>query len=129
MVLHVFVSFCLNSQLLTRAIQVRLFPSNVSANNKKEALQWLGISTCTVLSAWLVSNAIPFFSDMEALISSICVGPTTFGFPALFYLLACRQQGKRVPIHELLACLTMCFIAVFFVLVGTGVDVYQIVEN
>ena len=23
----------------------------------------------------------------------------------------------------------MCFIAVFFVLVGTGVDVYQIVEN
>ncbi|QDZ17624.1 transmembrane amino acid transporter [Chloropicon primus] len=129
MVLHVFVSFCLNSQLLTRAIQVRLFPSNVSANNKKEALQWLCISTCTVLSSWLVSNAIPFFSDMEAIISSLCVGPTTFGFPALFYLLACRRNGKVVPLWERALCYCMILIAIFFVTVGTGVDIYTIIEN
>lgn len=129
MFLHVLVSFCLNSQLLTRAIQVRLWPGSVNSEDKTEWLKWLAISGCTISLAWLISNAVPFFSDLEGLISSICVGPTTFGFPALFYLLACRQQGKRVPIHELLACLTMCFIAVFFVLVGTGVDVYQIVDN
>merc|ERR1712151_45428 len=129
MFLHVLVSFCLNSQLLTRAIQVRLWPGSVNSEDKTEWLKWLAISGCTISLAWLISDAVPFFSDLEGLISSTCVGPTTFGFPALFYLLACRQQGKRVPIHELLACLTMCFIAVFFVLVGTGVDVYQIVEN
>merc|ERR1712066_435996 len=122
--LHVLVSFTLNSQLLTRALQVRIWPSSVNdGDKKKEALQWLGISTCTVLASWLVGNAIPFFSDLEGLISSICVGPTTFGFPALFYLLACRKNEKKVPWYEMITCIVMIFIAVFFVLVGTSVEV------
>lgn len=129
MFLHVLVSFCLNSQLLTRALHVRIWPTSVNANDKKEALQWLLISAVTVSGSWLVANAIPFFSDLEGLISSICVGPTTFGFPALFYLLACRKNEKKVPWYEMITCIVMIFIAVFFVLVGTSVDIYQIIEN
>jgi len=130
MFLHVLVSFTLNSQLLTRALQVRIWPSSVNdGDKKKEALQWLGISTCTVLASWLVGNAIPFFSDLEGIISSLCVGPTTFGFPALFYLMACKRNDKKVPWYEAVVCYIMIFIAVFFVLVGTGVDLYGIVQN
>jgi len=129
MFLHVCVSFCLNAQLLTRALHVRLFPYSVNKGGAREALPWFGITCGTLSLAWLVGNAIPFFSDLNGIISSLCVGPTTFGFPALFYLLACRRNEKKVPWYELLVCSLMILIAVFFVLVGTSVDFVQIAND
>ena len=129
MFLHVSVSFCLNAQLLTRALHVRLFPYSVNKGGAREALPWLGITLGTLSLAWLVGNAVPFFSDLNGIISSLCVGPTTFGFPALFYLLACRRNEKKVSLIELLVCSLMILIAVFFVLVGTSVDFVQIAND
>jgi len=129
MFLHVLVSFCLNQQLLTRALHARIWPYSVNLKDCKSGTQWFVISISGVLLSWVVANAIPFFSDLEALISSLCVGPTTFGFPALFYLLACRQLGKQIPLWERLVCYLMCFIAIFFVTVGTAVQIYTIYKN
>lgn len=129
MFLHVCISFCLNSQLLARALHVRTCPKGVKSGGKKEAGQWFIITACTVLGAWIVANAIPFFSDLNGIISSLCVGPTTYGFPAMFYLLACRNANKHIPLYETLICYIMIIIAVFFVFVGTGTDFVKIIQD
>ena len=58
MFLHVCVSFCLNAQLLTRALHVRLFPYSVNKGGAREALPWFGITCGTLSLAWLVGNDV-----------------------------------------------------------------------
>ena len=88
MFLHVCVSYIISSQLVNRAIHVRLAPQVVGAGGRVEATQWLCISTATAVAAWLLANIIPFFAQLLGILASFCMAPLAFGFPAFFYLIA-----------------------------------------
>merc|ERR1719473_822337 len=81
--------------------------------------------------AFLVANAVPFFSDFQNIIGSALGAPILFGWPPLLYLAAERKNGdpgsmlysrgdpnlERVPLATKLICwlslyvmLPMCFV-------------------
>ena len=52
----------------------------------------LGVLGC----GFVVSNAIPFFSDVQNLIGSLLGAPIVFGWPAAFFVRGCWLHGKRM---------------------------------
>jgi len=129
MFIHVAISYCLNSQVFNRALHVRLLPHSVNRGDWVESMHWLCISLCTVALTWLVANVIPFFSDLQGIITSFCTGPTTYGLPALMYILACRKEGKKIPLFEMIVMCFMMFIAVLFVAVGGVTNTMKLIGD
>ena len=129
MFLHVCVSYIISSQLVNRAIHVRLAPQVVGAGGRVEATQWLFISIATGVSAWLLANIIPFFAQLLGILASFCMAPLAFGFPAFFYLIAARKQGLSVMLAEKLLLYFMLALTVVLVCVGGVTNIMTLVEN
>ena len=129
MYVHVCVSFCLISQIINRAIHVRIAHTSVNKGDRTEKLQWFAITVTTSILAFLVANVIPFFSDLNGIISALCTGPLTYGFPALLYTIAATKAGRKISIPEWILHILMMIIAVGFCSVGTVTNVMKLIDD
>ncbi|EOD24457.1 hypothetical protein EMIHUDRAFT_238504 [Emiliania huxleyi CCMP1516] len=57
-----------------------------------------------LLLSIVLATAVPFFSDLQSLLGSLAGAPMMFGFPALFYLRACRAHGLALSWFDAAAC-------------------------
>ena len=120
---HVSVAYLITAQPLHRTLVEALAPSSAakdSGGGSSEATRWLLVTLGLLGFGFVVSNAIPFFADFQNLLGSVTGAPIVFGFPALFYLQACRLHGKRVSRADSVVCTV--FLGVFlpmFTVLGT----------
>ncbi len=77
---HVAVSYAINSQALCASLDHMLPKSNT-----RPAIRWFGITLVVSLSSYIVSNAIPFFKDLVALIGALTSVPLSLTLPAILY--------------------------------------------
>jgi vesicular inhibitory amino acid transporter len=105
--------------------------SSTSGSGVGTALGHLLLTVGLLGFAFLVANAVPFFSDFQNIIGSALGAPILFGWPPLLYLAAERKNGdpgsmlysrgdpnlERVPLATKLICwlslyvmLPMCFV-------------------
>ena len=89
---HVAVSYAINSQALCASLDHMLPLANrelPSASGwyirNNPAARWFGITLVVSLSSYLVSNAIPFFKDLVALIGALTSVPLSLTLPAILY--------------------------------------------
>lgn len=89
---HVAVSYAINSQALCASLDQMLPAANmpVSTTNwcirsSNPATRWFGITLMVSLSSYLVSNAIPFFKDLVALIGALTSVPLSLTLPAILH--------------------------------------------
>ena len=67
------------------------------------------------------------FSAIQGLIGSLCGSPILFGFPAAFYILACRLNKKKISTFDKVTCaLFLCVLCPLFFLCGTIDSIMQI---
>eukprot|EP00547_Thalassionema_nitzschioides_P017622 CAMPEP_0194249794 /NCGR_PEP_ID=MMETSP0158-20130606/21378_1 /TAXON_ID=33649 /ORGANISM="Thalassionema nitzschioides, Strain L26-B" /LENGTH=446 /DNA_ID=CAMNT_0038986393 /DNA_START=93 /DNA_END=1430 /DNA_ORIENTATION=+ len=92
---HVVVSYAINSQAICSSMDRLLvqprFPQTPSGK------RWMGITLLTSVSAFLVANAIPFFSDLVALIGALTSIPLTLLLPILLYRKATSSTNIWIP--------------------------------
>ena len=90
---HVAVSYAINSQALCSSMD-RLLQATTSApqgewrcwwDPMQEEQRWFVLTLTVALSSYLVSNAVPFFKDLVALIGALTSVPLTLTLPALLY--------------------------------------------
>eukprot|EP00934_Nitzschia_sp_Nitz4_P003931 Nitzschia sp. Nitz4//scaffold6_size259037//246584//248324//NITZ4_001127-RA/size259037-augustus-gene-0.311-mRNA-1//1//CDS//3329557052//3921//frame0 len=89
---HVAVSYAINSQALCSSLDRTLLSYHgVSTGipswfvRTKPQLRWFILTFVVALSSYLVSNAVPFFKDLVALIGALTSVPLTLTLPALLY--------------------------------------------
>jgi len=122
---HVAVAYLITGQPLHRTLVEALAPTSAATKGGGddaggEATRWLFVTLGLLGFGFVVSNAIPFFADFQNLLGSVTGAPIVFGFPALFYLRACRLHGKRVSRADAVGCAV--FLGVFlpmFTVLGT----------
>ena len=86
----------------------------------------LGVLGC----GFVVSNAIPFFADVQNLIGSLLGAPIVFGWPAAFFVRGCWLHGKRMTWADKVGCAV--FLGVFlpmFTVLGTINAVQDIIND
>ena len=90
---HVAVSYAINSQALCASLDHSLTAgSSVRGTsmlpwlgNRRPAVRWFGITLVVSLSSYTVSNAIPFFKDLVALIGALTSVPLSLTLPAILH--------------------------------------------
>jgi amino acid permease len=83
----IFISGSINGTVVARYIMDRAFPNSPLrfVEGKKGWAVWIALITAISIIGWVIAEAIPFFSALLGLISSLFISGFTFYFPALFW--------------------------------------------
>lgn len=120
---HVLVSYAINLQPLAKSIERVLFAST----NKEAATspqRWFGLTFAITATAWLVANAVPFFSDLVSLVGALASAPLAFAIPAVLYLhspAGTKHRRREAYFH--------CGLTFAVQVVGTVGSVHSIVRH
>lgn len=82
---HVAVSYAINSQALCSSMDRFWVASSYRAQHIEPRIRWFLLTLTVAVSSYLVSNAVPFFKDLVALIGALTSVPLTLTLPALLH--------------------------------------------
>ncbi|KAK0636691.1 transmembrane amino acid transporter protein-domain-containing protein [Bombardia bombarda] len=125
----IFISGSINTTVVAKYIHGRIYKDSVTryVNTTKGWVTWLILIGVITIIAWVVAEAIPFFSDLLAICSSLFISGFTFYMPALMWFMFIKQgkwhQGKNLWLSLLNG---LCFIIGLIVL---GVGTYAAVDD
>jgi hypothetical protein len=129
----IFISGSINTTVAARYIHVRAFKNSIVryVNTPMGWATWIGLDAIITILAWAIASAIPFFSDLLAICSSLFVSGFTFYFPAIMWFMFIKE-GKWYEVRNLALSATnaLCFAVGVIVLgVGTYSSIWDIVSS
>ncbi|KAF7558592.1 hypothetical protein G7046_g5557 [Stylonectria norvegica] len=127
----IFISGSINTTVVCRYMHKRLFADSVVqyVNTRKGWLTWIGFVGGTTIVAFIIANAIPFFSELLSISSSLFISGFSFYFPPVLWYCLLREgpwySRKNLPTAM---CNLVAFIVGIIVLVaGTYASIVQLV--
>ncbi|KAK3270589.1 hypothetical protein CYMTET_21018 [Cymbomonas tetramitiformis] len=90
---HMVISYAITSEVLTRAVQLKLSPHRNNGTGWNARLEWFGISGSIALLAYCLANAVPFFDDFTHLSGSLQMPFICFLLPGGLYWTAAKRRG------------------------------------
>ncbi|KAK7753829.1 hypothetical protein SLS62_004195 [Diatrype stigma] len=129
----IFISGSINTTVAARYIHGRVFKNSVTRyiNTPKGWATWLALITFMTIIAWVIAEAIPFFSDLLSISSSLFISGFTFYFPAMMWFMLIKQ-GKWYERHNWLktaANAFIFFIGIFVLVGGTYASIVDIISS
>ncbi|KAG0650811.1 Methyltryptophan resistance [Hyphodiscus hymeniophilus] len=91
----IFISGAINGTVVARYIHGRIYKNSVVRfiNTRKGWITWLALISFITIIAWVIAEAIPFFSDLLSICSALFISGFTFYFPAMMWFILLRK-GK-----------------------------------
>jgi len=98
----IFISGSINGTVVARYIHGRMYKNSVVRfiNTKKGWITWLALIAVITIVAWVIAEAIPFFSDLLSIMSALFISGFTFYFPAMMWFMLIKK-GKWYEKHNL----------------------------
>jgi hypothetical protein len=128
----IFISGSINTTVLARYIHGRVYKNSINRyiNTKMGWITWLLLISIITIIAWVIAEAIPFFSDLLSICSCLFISGFTFYFPAWMWFKLIKK-GSWYSRENLLLVLVngSVFVIGIVVLVGgTYASVQDIVS-
>lgn len=94
---HILVAYlCLGIPFMN-VIYRLLFPKTpIIMGGTGARARWFVLSIVVIGASFLVATAVPSFGAIQSLLGAFAGAPIVFGWPPLFYLLACHQKNIDV---------------------------------
>ncbi|KAE8214823.1 hypothetical protein CF327_g1817 [Tilletia walkeri] len=91
----IYISGSINTTCVARAIHLRMYKGTKHEfiRTPKSIGVWVGLNAGLTVIAFIVAEAIPVFSDLLGLISSLFISGFSFSFPPLFWYFILREEG------------------------------------
>jgi len=91
----IFISGSINTTTVARYIHGRVYEHSIIRyiNTKKGWITWLALITFITIIAWIIAEAIPFFSDLLSISSALFISGFTFYLPAMMWFMLLKE-GK-----------------------------------
>jgi hypothetical protein len=129
----IFISGAINGTVVARYIHGRMYKNSVVRfiNTKKGWITWLSLVTFITIIAWVIAEAIPFFSDLLSICSALFISGFTFYFPAMMWFILIKK-GKWYAKENLLLSIVNAIIFVLGIIVlvaGTYSSIVDIVSS
>ncbi|KAK0620199.1 putative amino acid transporter [Immersiella caudata] len=125
----IFISGSINTVVVGRYIHGRVFKNSIIRfiNTPKGWGTWLALDAIITLIAWIVAEAIPFFSPLLAISSSLFISGFTFYLPSIMWFMFIKE-GKWYERRNwaCAAANTICFTIGMIVL---GLGTYSAIKD
>lgn len=97
----IFISGSINSTVVARFIHGRIYKNSVAryVNTAKGWISWLAVVGLVTLIAWIIAEAIPFFSELLSISSSLFVSGLSFYLPPVMWFVLLKE-GKWSERHN-----------------------------
>ncbi|KAK2067818.1 hypothetical protein P8C59_001524 [Phyllachora maydis] len=117
----IFISGSINTTVVGRYIHGRVYKNSIVRyiNTPKGWATWLGLCAFITLVAWVIAEAIPFFSDLLAIISSLFISGFSLYFPSMMWFMLLKE-GKWYARHNLLKSVANALIFVMGIVILVG---------
>lgn len=118
----IFISGSINTVVVGRYLHGRMFKGSVIRyiNTPTGWTTWIGLGAALTVLAWVIAEAIPFFSDLLAICSSLFISGFTFYIPAVMWFWFIKQgkwyERKNLPLSIMNG---VCF-AIGMIVLGVG---------
>jgi hypothetical protein len=91
----IFISGAINGTVVARYIHGRMYKDSIIRfiNTKKGWTTWIILTAVVTIVAWVIAEAIPFFSDLLSVMSALFISGFTFYFPAMMWFMLLKK-GK-----------------------------------
>jgi hypothetical protein len=118
----IFISGSINTTVVSRYIHGKVFANSSTryVNSPKGWATWLGLVFTVTILAWIIAEAIPIFSDILSISSSLFVSGLSYYIPPVLWFLLLKK-GHWYEKHNLTAA--MCNLVVFsigMIILGCG---------
>ncbi|GAW15076.1 hypothetical protein EKO27_g1768 [Xylaria grammica] len=117
----IFISGSINGTVAGRYIHGRVYKDSIVRyiNTPKGWISWIALIALLTIVGWVLAEAIPFFSDLLAISSSLFISGFTFYFPAMMWFMLIRQGSPFSKENLVWSGLNLlCFIVGIVILVG-----------
>lgn len=128
----IFISGSINGTVVARYLHGRMYKNSVTRfiNTRKGWTTWLLLLAAITVIAWVIAEAIPFFSDLLSIMSALFISGFTFYFPAMMWFKLIRV-GKWYERKNLLLSVVngvVFVIGIVMLVAGTYSSVDDIVS-
>lgn len=92
----IFISGSINGTVVARYIHGRYYKGTVHrfvTQTREGWISWICLLVVVTLVAWLIAEAIPFFSDLLSIMSALFISGFTFYLPAMMWFMLIKK-GK-----------------------------------
>jgi hypothetical protein len=128
----IFISGSINGTVVGRFIHGRIYKNSVIryVNTPMGWATWSGLIAVVTLIAWVIAEAIPFFSDLLSISSSLFISGFTYYFPAIFWFVLLKEGSiweRKNWVHLGLSSLSM-IVGLVVLVCGTYASIVDIVS-
>jgi hypothetical protein len=118
----IFISGSINTTVVCRYIHGKVFVNSSTrhVNSPRGWATWLGLVLTVTILAWIIAEAIPIFSDILSISSSLFVSGLSYYIPPVLWFVLLKK-GHWYEKHNLKAA--MCNMVVFgigIIILGCG---------
>ena len=123
--IHVIMGYAINANVMNTALLARFAPSAYGSNTADAKFKWFLTTLGTLCVSMVVSNAVPFLSDMMGFVGASCGVATTYIFPCLFALkLLDDSSGAEKCLQMSLIVIASCVAAA-----GVQASIMDMIKN
>lgn len=128
----IFISGSINGTVVARYIHGRIYKNSVTRfiNTTKGWATWLALLGVITVVAFLIAEAIPFFSDLLSIMSALFISGFTFYFPAWMWFKLIKK-GKWSSKENILLSIVngiVFLIGIITLVAGTYASIVDIVS-
>jgi len=111
---HVYVSYCCLGIPFLNVIYAKCMGDShpVWKGGSTQRMTWFFISLITIFTSYIIAVMLPLFDLLSMILGALCGAPIVFGWPAIFYLVACKRKGISMSCFDTF----MCYAYLFFFL-------------
>ncbi|KAI0133958.1 amino acid transporter-like protein [Xylariales sp. AK1849] len=129
----IFISGSINTTVVARYIHGRVYKNSVTRfiNTKMGWITWLVLITLITIIAWVIAEAIPFFSDLLSISSALFISGFTFYFPAIMWFKLIREGScfSKANILKTVVNVMVFLIGLVTLVGGTYSSISDIIEK
>ncbi|GFP55800.1 hypothetical protein ACSS6W_008788 [Trichoderma asperelloides] len=129
----IFISGSINGTVVGRFIHGRIYKNSVIryVNTPMGWLTWVALIAAITVFAWVIAEAIPFFSDLLSISSSLFISGFTYYFPAIFWFVLLKEGSvfeRKNLVHFILSSLSMV-VGLVVLVCGTYASIVDIMNQ
>ena len=120
----IFISGSINGTVVGRYILDRAFQNNQQLRyiqGVKGWTVWLVVIATVTIIGWIIAEAVPFFSALLGLISSLFISGFSYYFPALFWFFLVKEGKWNANMHNIaLSIVNLAVLGIGLATLGLG---------